>query len=430
MCSIVLHVDVEQRGRADEVGEALRPRDRDVEAVARDEEVESARRVVARRGGHREEDDRRLLALELVDGADRDAVRAAAPRSSCTCALYGATTMTSSTSSGRVDPSASVHVAAEQPLDLRADRAAASSDDGRVALVLDRQEARARCRASVAWRRALLGGREPAVVERVRDEPADVGVHPARALEEEAPVLGDRRALAEQVLEHRAPALAGMDALRDLRELQRVAEQHERPRARAQRERVRERDLAGLVDEEVVELPVELLAREEPGGAREEVVRRRSTNGSTSVLALDRARSRRRTPDCRRLPSSARGTRRPSRPRRLDLGEQLVDRLVALRGDADPLAAREQVRDEPRARPRLPRAGRALDEEVRALDVARRARSSPRAARLHARAAERRLAPQELSRCGVAAVARAQRAAEPHERLACCSRRVPRRRPG
>ena len=43
-------------------------------------------------------------------------------------------------------------------------------------------------------------------------------------------------------------------------------------RARADRERVGERDLSRLVDEEVVERAVELLAREEPGGAGEEVV--------------------------------------------------------------------------------------------------------------------------------------------------------------
>ncbi len=54
------------------------------------------------------------------------------------------------------------------------------------------------------------------------------------------------------------PGAAGCSGLRDLRELHRVAEQHERARRRAHRERVRERDLAGLVDEEVVERAVEL----------------------------------------------------------------------------------------------------------------------------------------------------------------------------
>ena len=93
-----------------------------------------------------------------------------------------------------------------------------------------------------------------------------------RAREEEAHVLGHRRTLAEEVREHGRPALAGVDALRDLRELHGIAEQDERLRARAERERVGERGLPRLVDEQVVERPVELLAREEPGGAREEVV--------------------------------------------------------------------------------------------------------------------------------------------------------------
>ena len=55
-----------------------------------------------------------------------------------------------------------------------------------------------------------------------------------------------------------------MDALRDLRELDRVAEQDERARAGAEREGVGERRLPCLVDEQVVERPVERPARQEP----------------------------------------------------------------------------------------------------------------------------------------------------------------------
>ena len=86
-------------------------------------------------------------------------------------------------------------------------------------------------------------------------------MHPQGALEEEAHVLGHGRALAEQVREHGSAGAGGMYPLCHLRELDRVAEQDERPRAGAERERVRERDLARLVDEEVVELGVELLPR-------------------------------------------------------------------------------------------------------------------------------------------------------------------------
>src|SRR5919109_4281200 len=54
----------------DDVGQAARPRDRHVQAVPREEEVEPARDVLAARARHREEGDGRLLALELVHGSD------------------------------------------------------------------------------------------------------------------------------------------------------------------------------------------------------------------------------------------------------------------------------------------------------------------------------------------------------------------------
>ena len=65
-------VRIEETRRTDEVRQALGARDRDVEAVAAEEELDVARDLGAARGRHREEDDRRLLSLELVDGADPD----------------------------------------------------------------------------------------------------------------------------------------------------------------------------------------------------------------------------------------------------------------------------------------------------------------------------------------------------------------------
>src|SRR6266542_2313719 len=47
-----------------------RPRDRDVEPIPLEQEFHIARRVRTTRSRHREEHDRRLAALELVDGAD------------------------------------------------------------------------------------------------------------------------------------------------------------------------------------------------------------------------------------------------------------------------------------------------------------------------------------------------------------------------
>ena len=75
---------------------------------------------------------------------------------------------------------------------------------------------------------------------------------------------GDGRRVAEQVLEHRHAGAAGMNALRHVRQLLRIAEQHDVARARAHRHGIGQRHLAGLVDEQVVELALHLLAREQP----------------------------------------------------------------------------------------------------------------------------------------------------------------------
>ena len=62
-----------------------------------------------------------------------------------------------------------------------------------------------------------------------------------------------------------------MDALRDLRELERVAEQDESARSSPAGERVGEAELSGLVHDERVELAVQLLARVEPGCSGDEL---------------------------------------------------------------------------------------------------------------------------------------------------------------
>ena len=112
--------------------------------------------------------------------------------------------------------------------------------------------------------------REAVVVDDLGDEAANIGMHAARALEEQAHVRRDRRVVAEQVLEHRAPRARGMRALRDLRELQRIAEQHDVARRGSHRERVGERHLPGLVDHKRVDRAVESFVREQPSRTREE----------------------------------------------------------------------------------------------------------------------------------------------------------------
>ena len=219
--------------------------------------------------------------------------------------------------------------------------------------------------------------------------------------------------VAEQVPQHRGAAAGRVRALDHLVELLRVADEDDVPRRRPHRERVGERDLPGLVDEEVVERPL-VLAREEPRRAGGEV----GADARVRVGRRSRPRSRRRrtTPGCRRSPSCGPSNASPSSAAGLDdLVEQVVDRLVARRGDADRLAVRDQVRDQPPRRPRLARAGRALDHEVAAVERAHERLHLVEVGRLNG-AVERLAAEDRLER-GIAAVAGEQRAAEPLERL-------------
>ena len=137
-------------------------------------------------------------------------------------------------------------------------------------LVRDGEEAHAvpgRDRA----RRGDLRRLEAALVERLRDERVHLRPHPPRVLEEEPAVGRHGLVVAEQVAEHRRLRARRVRALRDLRELVRVAEEDEVPRRGADGDRVGERELPALVDEERVHVLVELLAREEPGRPREQL---------------------------------------------------------------------------------------------------------------------------------------------------------------
>ena len=150
-----------------------------------------------------------------------------------------------------------------------------------------------------------------------------------------------------------------MDPLRHLPELLRVAEQDDVARARPERERVGERHLPRLVDEQRVDDALHVFAREEPRGAGEQqhvllrcgevrlVPRRRHEVGLVQVALLQPAELEALL--ARRL---------------LDLGDEVVDRLVARRRDADATAEAHQAHDQPRAGVGLPRSGRALDHEV------------------------------------------------------------------
>ena len=114
-------------------------------------------------------------------------------------------------------------------------------------------------RAVARRERTLAGHRgrlEPALVVGVGGEVAELGPQAPGLGEEEAAVGRDRHVLAEQVLQHRQARVLGVRALRHLRQLVRVAEQHERAGARAGGKHVGERQLAGLVDEQHVDRPL------------------------------------------------------------------------------------------------------------------------------------------------------------------------------
>ena len=88
-------VHLQQPRARDEVREAPRPRDGDVQPVPREQELEAARHVLPARARHRVDDDVGLLPLELVDRPDARRPPAAPRASAFTCALYGETTSTS-----------------------------------------------------------------------------------------------------------------------------------------------------------------------------------------------------------------------------------------------------------------------------------------------------------------------------------------------
>ena len=90
------------------------------------------------------------------------------------------------------------------------------------------------------------------------------------AAEDDAAIGRNGGGLAEQVLKHGHARARRMRALRDLRELQRIAQQDDVARRRPHGERVGQRDLAGLVDHQRVDTAVQVLPREQPRGAGEE----------------------------------------------------------------------------------------------------------------------------------------------------------------
>ena len=147
-----------------------------------------------------------------------------------------------------------------EPLDLAGDRLRLLRRLRPVALVLHRQvpdPVAVRNRPLQRHRSRL----EPTLVERRRDELVHLRPHPVRLAEEQPHPLRHGLVPAEKVLQNRRIRALRMRSLRDLRELVRVAEQHDVPRRRPHSQHVRQRHLTRLVDEERVHRLV--LAREQ-----------------------------------------------------------------------------------------------------------------------------------------------------------------------
>ena len=117
----------------------------------------------------------------------------------------------------------------------------------------------------------LRAGAEPALVELLRRERADVRVHAPRVVEENAAGRVDGRRFTEEVAEGGDVGAGRMNPLDGLVELAGVAQQDEAPRCLADGEGVREAHLSRLVDDEHVHRVGHLLTRPQPRGAAGEV---------------------------------------------------------------------------------------------------------------------------------------------------------------
>ena len=224
-------------------------------------------------------------------------------------------------------------------------------------------------------------------------------MEPVGRLEEDAAVGAIVASPSSRCSSTDASLSSGMRALQHLAELLRVADEHEVARRGAHRERVGERDLAGLVDEEVVELPVVLVVGEEPRGAAEQLA-------VVAVVVVEHVLDP--VALVLRLLAVARLLEAAERDAELgrafhDLLEQLVDRAVARRGDTHALAGVDESRDQAARGPRLARARRALDHEVPSVEREQELRELLQIVRLHV-AVERLAAEHRLDR-GIAAVA-------------------------
>jgi hypothetical protein len=97
-------------------------------------------------------------------------------------------------------------------------------------------------------------------------------VHPPRLAEKDAALGRDRCETIQQMFERRTAGPPWVATLERLRELHLVADQDHIPGAHTHRDRVGERDLARLVDKQVIDLLIQFLSCEQPSGSGDQIV--------------------------------------------------------------------------------------------------------------------------------------------------------------
>ena len=181
--------------------------------------------------------------------------------------------MKSSTVSGPRSPCLVGPRRADQPGDLGRHQLGLLVGLGGAAVVVGLRANAARCRTRWSGRAQSGWLREPALVDLLGDEPADVGVHAPGLGQEHAAVVGHRHVVAEHVLEHAvARRRSGCTAWATCGSWsgRRAARGCGPTSGRGQR--IGQRQLAGLVDEQHVDgRGRHVLAGEQPRRAGDEV---------------------------------------------------------------------------------------------------------------------------------------------------------------
>ena len=395
-------MDDEQVRVGHQDGQSAGSRHGDVEAVARVQELEVARRVVGRRRGCRVDRHGRLLALELVD-------RAHSP-GHADPALDGPVDLGDLGVVRRHDDDV---VEGQRPGGALAVRPGAAEERGdqpghglglltgprRPSAVVDRPEPDARPLddGSRPDRLPGIGGirHDPVLVERLRHESVHRRMHPVGPGQEEAAVGRQRAMVPDEVLESRALGTHGMDPRADLRELVRVAEEDDRARRATHGHDVGQRHLAGLVDEQDVDLALHLVTGEQPrcpGRDVDRTIHQGALDRGVVGRELDSVEVRR---VVARIAFLDRPQRQPCLGRCLGGRDQQVgDRLVGRGTDPNPATGLDCLHDHARPQPGLARARWALDREDRPIEV-----EDDAASRLEGRfAVADQLAPRGVAR--------------------------------